>query len=140
MPTKHVYDLDLKAVFETFSKGIQKVKLEVFHPEHTPKYLSDFLKSRLVDYCNGRDINFDKTPYIVISPELQEYYSYLGLSLVFYPVAKIYSYLSHHKKEYKKKGDKKIHFVNLVEYWVLQIFEYASPFDNSERQKEIMLW
>ena len=136
---KHVYDLDLKSLLLNYEKGIGQVKLK--NTDKPPEYYIDQIKFSINHYCYNNGIVFDNEVQIVLTPDVNDIYSYfLALSLIFYPKHKIRLYLNYHADKFCKEEKSKKSFISIVEYILSTVVENSSPFDNSERLEIIMRW
>ena len=136
---KHVYDLDLKSLLMNYEKEIGQVKLK--NTDKPPEYYIDQIKFSINEYCHNNGIVFDNEVQIVLTPDVNDIYSYfLALSLIFYPKHKIRLYLNYHVDQFSKEEKSKKSFISIVEYILSTVVENSSPFDNSERLDIIMRW
>lgn len=136
---RHEYDLELKSLLENYKSNIRKVELE--GTEKNPEYFIGLIKFVLDEYCKSREIDFEKAIQIVVT--FEDYYPYkslLALSLIFYDSHSIRQYLNYHEEEFIGRIDIKESFIGIIEFEVVKIVKYSSPFDNLSRLFEIMKW
>ncbi len=136
---RHVYDLELKSLFEQYKKGISTVQLNT--TDKTPEYFVRLLKTNLINYCKLSKINFQKHAQIIITPiEDGAYRMFLSISLIFSEPHKIRQYLNYHEELFKSLTQTRDDFVGVIEFQIIDSIKAFSPFDNSHRLSEIMLW
>jgi hypothetical protein len=136
---RHIYDLELKTLFEQYKKGISNVQLNT--TDKTQEYFVNLVQTNLENYCRLVHIDFKDEFQIIITPvEDGAYKMCLNLSLIFYEKHKIKQYLNYHEQLFKSLTKTKDQFVGVIEFQIVDAIKASSPFDNSERLSEIMDW
>lgn len=136
---RHVYDLELKSILHNYEKEISKVKLD--NRKLTTQYFVGLIKSVINEYCKFKGISLYKAGQVVVLPDANHAYDqFLGVSLVFYDDHKIQLYLDYHQQQFENYSRPQETFIDLVEFVIIDIVKWSSPFNNSKRLKIIMAW
>ena len=136
---RHVYDLELKSMLNNYAREIANVKLD--NPKLSPQYFVRRIKLAITTYCNYKKIQFNKAVQVIVEPNEKDLYDQLlGLSLVFFDAHKIPQYLNYQLRKYENFANLPAPFIDSIEFIVVEMVKWASPFDNSNRLKIIMDW
>lgn len=127
-------------MYRNYESEIVKVKLNT--DIHPPSYFVGLIKFQIDEYCRLQEKVFENEHQILVIPREAGFYkTFLGLSLIFYDLHKIRLYLNYHEKLYQKSLIPPTEpFIGIMEYFLSDLIKFASPFDNTDRLKEIMRW